>query len=401
MDQSVITFTKKYLESTALPTSILSEPFRAEDLKYDLGLRAYLYDAFDYELSLRSLLSTRQDKPLVFVSDIFGCSYCILRLNGDINHVFLVGPYCQNVSADTIPDLFPAQDIPSEKEALLQRFFREVPKVPHEPMLITLMTTLAESLYGTSVSPVFESAPFDDKALYGTYSNKQEKNFSLFEIEHRYDIMGKLLNAVKDANVDLALHYTSQFNVQAPKQRFSNALMDTKKWLIIFNTSLRITAEQAKIHPYHLDDISTKFSFKIESITDPTVKFSVMQDMVRQYCDLIERQNVSNYSLLVQKVLILIAYDLSADLSLSTVSQQVNANASYLSNLFKKEVGTTLTEYVTLRRIQRARELLRNPKLQIQEIAQRVGICDLAYFTRLFKKQVGMSPSEYRRSKSV
>ena len=399
MDQNILVFTQKYLESTALPSVFLSEPFRRSDMQYDLGLRAYLYSQFDYERSLQSLLDTRRGNPLVFLSDIFGCTYCILRLNDEKNSVFLVGPYCQNVPADAIWEYFPFPDLPPEKRALVQKFFREVPKVPYEPMLISLMTTLAESLYGKPCAPVFEKAPFDEKTLYGAYSSTHEQNFSLFEIEHRYDIMGKLLNAVKDANVDLALHYTSQFNAQAPKQRFSNALMDTKKWLVIFNTSLRLTAEQAKIHPYHLDDISTKFSFKIEAITDPDIKFSVMQDMVRQYCDLIERQNVSNYSLLVQKVLILIAYDLSADLSLSVISHQVNANASYLSNLCKREVGTTLTEYVTLRRIQRAQELLRKPKLQIKDIAQQVGICDLAYFTRLFKKQVGMSPSEYRRTR--
>ena len=87
---------------------------------------------------------------------------------------------------------------------------------------------------------------------------------------------------------------------------------------------------------------------------------------------------------------------LSADLSLTAMANMLQINASYLSALFKKETGVTLTEYVNKKRIDDAILLLNSSDAQIQTIAQHCGITDVNYFTKLFKKQVGKTPKEYR-----
>ena len=69
---------------------------------------------------------------------------------------------------------------------------------------------------------------------------------------------------------------------------------------------------------------------------------------------------------------------------------------SYLSTLFKKETGKTLTDYVQQRRVGYARQLLASTKLQVQTIAQYCGIPDVNYFSKTFKKYAGMTPMEYR-----
>ena len=79
-------------------------------------------------------------------------------------------------------------------------------------------------------------------------------------------------------------------------------------------------------------------------------------------------------------------------------SVNLGVNASYLSTLFKKETGKTLTEYVNGKRIEYAIFLLNSTQLQIQAIAQYCGISDVNYFTRLFKTAVGKTPKEYRDS---
>ena len=73
----------------------------------------------------------------------------------------------------------------------------------------------------------------------------------------------------------------------------------------------------------------------------------------------------------------------------------MNINASYLSNTFRKEIGTTLTDYVRTKRIEYAKKLLETTSLQIQSIAQKCGILDLNYFSKVFKKYTGLTPSEY------
>ncbi|EHI57997.1 helix-turn-helix domain-containing protein [Hungatella hathewayi] len=159
-----------------------------------------------------------------------------------------------------------------------------------------------------------------------------------------------------------------------------------------------MTAEQANVHPYYLGKISAKFSFRIDALTNPEHKTRIMQDMIRQYCLLIQNHAECEYSRLIQRVLIMIEANLASDLSLKAIAGELNINASYLSHLFKKEVGITLTEYVNKTRIEESLVCLNGTDMQIQAIGQKVGIYDLAYFTKLFKKQIGMSPSDYRKS---
>lgn len=78
------------------------------------------------------------------------------------------------------------------------------------------------------------------------------------------------------------------------------------------------------------------------------------------------------------------------------MSEWLNVNASYLSTLFKKEVGIPLTDYVNRQRIEQAKKLLIVTELPTKTIAQQCGIPDIYYFSRLFKKRTGVTPKLYR-----
>lgn len=119
-------------------------------------------------------------------------------------------------------------------------------------------------------------------------------------------------------------------------------------------------------------------------------------DMVKEYCLLVKKHSSNNYSLPVQRVITYIDTDLTADLSLKALSDSLNINPSYLSTLFKKETGMTLTNYVNKKRIEHAVYLLSSTDMQIQNIAQYCGIPDVNYFTKIFKKVMNKTPSEFK-----
>lgn len=83
-------------------------------------------------------------------------------------------------------------------------------------------------------------------------------------------------------------------------------------------------------------------------------------------------------------------------ISLDMVADRVKKNAAYLSRLFKRETGYNFTDYVTTRRMEKSRELLRDPSLKIYEIAEQTGYADVSNFIKVFKKNNGISPNEYR-----
>ena len=122
----------------------------------------------------------------------------------------------------------------------------------------------------------------------------------------------------------------------------------------------------------------------------------LQKEMILKYCLLVKEHSLKKYSSLIGKVITLISYDLSADLSLKHIAELMNVNASYLSAAFKKECGETLTEYVNRKRIEMATFILSHSNKQIQTIAEECGILDANYFIKLFKKQYGMTPTQYR-----
>ncbi|MCC3371488.1 AraC family transcriptional regulator [Cohnella sp. REN36] len=70
----------------------------------------------------------------------------------------------------------------------------------------------------------------------------------------------------------------------------------------------------------------------------------------------------------------------------------------YFGTLFKQATGTTVSAYLQRLRIERAKPLLAERKLSVEEVGVRVGIEDLYYFSKLFKKVEGMSPTRYAAS---
>ena len=88
-----------------------------------------------------------------------------------------------------------------------------------------------------------------------------------------------------------------------------------------------------------------------------------------------------------------------SELSLSKVAHVFFINPSYLSRIFKKEMGVNFMEYLIKLRIDKAIMLINNKDLKAYEIGEKVGISDSSYFSTCFKKYTGLSISEYRKVK--
>ena len=83
-------------------------------------------------------------------------------------------------------------------------------------------------------------------------------------------------------------------------------------------------------------------------------------------------------------------------LSLNTVAGEVGVSANYFSAIFSQEMEVTFIEYVTQKRMEKAKKLLRQTEKASRDIAQEVGYKDPHYFSFVFKKTQGCTPREYR-----
>lgn len=90
------------------------------------------------------------------------------------------------------------------------------------------------------------------------------------------------------------------------------------------------------------------------------------------------------------------------EISLKSMAELISMDASYVSDLFKRKTGMTLTHYVQHRRIQAAKMLLSETERTVSDIGGLVGFENDNYFIKIFKRWCDVTPNEYRKDqKSV
>ncbi|WP_238323090.1 response regulator [Gorillibacterium massiliense] len=122
----------------------------------------------------------------------------------------------------------------------------------------------------------------------------------------------------------------------------------------------------------------------------------VVLDYLMQVSRLKEQDQTAGQHHLIQKVARYLEENLQDNVTVKQLSEQFHLNSSYLSVLFKKEMGRTISDFVQEARMNKAKELLRDPSIKVYEVAEQVGFQTAAYFTFLFKKWTGTTPQEYR-----
>ena len=111
--------------------------------------------------------------------------------------------------------------------------------------------------------------------------------------------------------------------------------------------------------------------------------------------DYLARVQRGNYAVECAKAYI--TRHLSEPLRLEEIAGEIMLSPSYLSNLFRKETGETISEYILRLRMEKAKRLLRTTNMNLSEIAANIGYADAKHFSKVFRKTTGAKPQEYRK----
>jgi len=103
----------------------------------------------------------------------------------------------------------------------------------------------------------------------------------------------------------------------------------------------------------------------------------------------------------VERCLNYIHENYASDFPAEALAKMVFVSPSYLFRIFRKKMGVTPMHYRNLVRVEKAKLLLLDRALKMEEVAERVGFDDAKYFARVFKKETGASPNEFRRRNSA
>lgn len=110
-----------------------------------------------------------------------------------------------------------------------------------------------------------------------------------------------------------------------------------------------------------------------------------------------ERPEYNHYSNVINEVIQLVEKEYREPLKLATIAEDLHINVSYLSRLFKEEVGLNFSDYLLNYRIENAKLLLtQNKDWTILRVGEKCGFNSQQYFSNAFKKNTGCTPKQYR-----
>ncbi|MGG4143636.1 response regulator [Paenibacillus algorifonticola] len=194
--------------------------------------------------------------------------------------------------------------------------------------------------------------------------------------------------------IDQALRLISSltFDIKQYKNTMVNSVKDIYFQLLI--TLIRLSGDRGIRLFDNADNSGLLWNMMNEFDTLNELKgFLVMK--VERYAALITEQ--SPYSGIVNGILQFVHdHYANADLSIGQISAHTLLTTSYLCNRFKQETGQTINQYITNYRIEKAKELLRDPSRKVADVSISVGYNNGDYFAKCFRKITGSNPSEYR-----
>lgn len=168
--------------------------------------------------------------------------------------------------------------------------------------------------------------------------------------------------------------------------------------IITYINNIRLSVAQAS-NDRSVEGINI---ISVHNIISESQSVQELNELVREVCRSITAK-INNYNnksikLVLRKAINYIQKHYKEQITLNIVAEHVYVSTSYLSRMFKKELGINFIDYLNGLRIEKAKELLMDPKYKTYEVAEKVGINDAHYFSRLFKKYVGISPTEFKDS---
>ncbi len=332
-------------------------------------------------------------------------TYSFVMLLPDSISFLILGPcLTEEISPTFLSTVMKFNHFKFEAEQSLRLHYQSVPYIPFSK-IFSLSQLLVKNLFKSTIDIPCES--FEPKentiaSFKADESNNNETLIALQSVEQRYRKAKEMMEAVKQGNSTLALAYLEHIKYEIARiKRNPNPLRNFQNLCIVTNSMLRKAVEEAGVHPYFIDKLSSEVGLLIEQKQTPIDLESITEDVIKRYCSLVKEHTLPNTSVIIQQVVTYLNVNLTEDLELKKIASLFHVNADYLSHRFKKEMNITFTNYVNQQRIKRALTLLNDNHFTIQQAANLSGYQDINYFIKRFKKEVGCTPSCYRNKNKI
>ena len=362
---------------------------------FDGGLRKTLNPEFDYGEFGRLLLEKLPPATIIRTIDEFNCVYGIIRPR-EAGPAYLIGPVIRTLITEESEKRICSQ----YGQRILDEFMRIYQKIPVEydtsnrDFLINLYKE-ACPCQGISLKEIPNFLPFQ---MLRDWQPEQPESIDYLNLQEKSGQELRLMEAIVAGDSQQALHALDHLEDFTVSDTFEDRYLSLKNQVRELNAVCRyVLCTSQKVSQLSVLQIHKNYAMQIRSINSVHDAVLLIRQMVLDYCNCANDEPLLQYSPLIRRVIVYIQQEFASPLSLRTVAEVCNINASYLSNLFRTETGITLTEYINHYRIQKSLSMLKHTQMSIAQVSESVGFLDENYYARIFKKIMGITPKSFRK----
>ncbi|GAF66696.1 AraC family transcriptional regulator [Alkalihalobacillus trypoxylicola] len=286
----------------------------------------------------------------------------------------------------------------------LQLFSKEIMDVLNRVLEMQVTITISKTEENVKRIPYL----FEDVRKGKRYRNFENQNqiidlqimesiTEISPIHYPFEIEKEILQAIRMGQINETEKLIEMFIEEVTELGVKD--INIKPGITQLYSSIQHEIIHAGIHPDEIFDGKNMFE-EVALIGEPKQMIRWLTDeVITPFIETLEgRVNIEMKQIVVQ-VCSIIQAKYMEDISLESCAEDVHTNPYTLSKAFKKVIGVNFIEYLTTLRLDKAKELLLNTDLKINDIAEQVGYRH-SYFNRIFKKHIGVPPSQFRKRRN-
>ena len=238
---------------------------------------------------------------------------------------------------------------------------------------------------------------FKDKHLvYAEFLQREESRY-----HHGYDEEMLQYRYIKEGDLKSIKESQRMFRSGINGKLSSNPLRHLK-YLFVASTTLACRAAiEGGIEAQQAYNISDIFIQRVDACQSVEEVFELQTDMIRSFTEAVQEVQdnplqYQNYSPEIEQVIDYIYLHLHEKILIPQLADIAHMSTNYLSKQFKKQTGKTIGEFILMKKIGAAQNMLLHTEYSVTEISAVLGFCSGTHFIESFKKGTGLTPSVYR-----
>ena len=352
---------------------------------------------------IKPYLDQCENSTITNIITPFHTHHCILCISKENDEHLVVGPFVENpISEDLVYIIMNKLQLNLDYCNKLKYYYQSVPSIDTSTVydiLFTINEYITKNSNTHKINTIDLSILAKHDSVYDLFVKDINRTSMYKELEERYAGEDKLISYIKNGDVVMAQKQFAKYPISTSNIiRTKDSLRNTKNLLLVTNTLFRRAAYMGGVPPIYVDELSAKLAIKIEETMSLDALDNFHIQMINSYCLLTKEHSLSQYSSIVRQALMFINLNISSNITVKQVANEIGLSPDYLTRLFKKELGFNIITYINRKRIYTSLNLLKTTDLSIEDIGDLIGLNNTSYFYTLFKKEIGVSPKQYRNS---